>query len=169
MCFVTEKYPNDHQRNVITDDLARGSCGVPSTWRRPTTRQLGGSPRRSRRVHCPALPPGWRVVALWEVDGMHTPPTPALPQWFSWLAVPETCPPGEGMVWLGQRCGCCCSAGGDRQPGFLMVGTADGLRERLGDAGRRWLVSGGAVCIRSCAGTGTVPEPRGRRRQATPE
>ena len=107
MCFVTVKCPNDHQLDVITDDLARwGSCGVPSTWRSPTTRQPGGSPQQNRCVRCPALPPGWRVVALWEVDGMPHPAHPVLPQWFSWLAILEACPPGEGMVWLGSRCGC---------------------------------------------------------------
>jgi hypothetical protein len=42
-------------------------------------------------VHCPALPPGWRVVALWEVDGVSHPAYPALPRWLSWLAILETC------------------------------------------------------------------------------
>jgi hypothetical protein len=31
---------------------------------------------------------------------MPHPAHPALPQQFSGLAIPETCPPGEGMVWL---------------------------------------------------------------------
>jgi hypothetical protein len=70
MGFVTVKYPNDHQLNVTTDDLGcRGSCGVPSIWHRSTTRQ---APRRNRSLRHPALPPGWRVVALREVDGCHT-------------------------------------------------------------------------------------------------
>ena len=34
--------------------------------------------------------------------GCHTLPTPALPQQFSWLAIPETCPPGEGMLCVGR-------------------------------------------------------------------
>jgi hypothetical protein len=28
--------------------------------------------------------------------GCHTPPTPAQPQQFLWLVIPEICPPGEG-------------------------------------------------------------------------
>jgi len=47
-----------------------GLCGIPSIWRSPTTRQPGGSPRRNRRVHHLALPPGWRVVARREIDEM---------------------------------------------------------------------------------------------------
>src|SRR6185312_15226897 len=50
---------------TTTDDLARWeSCGIPSTWRSPTTRHPGGSPRRNRYLACLALPPGCRVVAL---------------------------------------------------------------------------------------------------------
>jgi hypothetical protein len=45
-----------------------------------------------------ALPPGCRVVALREVDVMPHPTYPAQPQQFSWLAIPEICPPGEGTV-----------------------------------------------------------------------
>jgi hypothetical protein len=46
-----------------------------------------------------ALPPGWRVVARGEVEGTPHPvhPTPA-GGGFWWLAIPEVCPPGEGMV-----------------------------------------------------------------------
>jgi hypothetical protein len=75
-------------------------CGIPSTWQRPTTRQPGGSPRRNRSVRCLAPPPGWRVVALREVEGMPHLPTSAQSQQRSWLAIPEACPPGEGMFWL---------------------------------------------------------------------
>lgn len=63
----------------IIADLARWcSCGVPS-----------GSA------------PGWRVVALREVDGTPHPARSTQPQQSGWLAIPETCLPGEGMVWLG--------------------------------------------------------------------
>ncbi|MCA1695093.1 MAG: hypothetical protein LC749_10340, partial [Actinobacteria bacterium] len=56
-----------------------------------------------RRVRC-QRPPGCRVVALREVDGMPHPAYPALPQQFLWLAIPAICPPGEGMfVWDGLR------------------------------------------------------------------
>ncbi|MGH3845502.1 MAG: hypothetical protein ACRDS0_29350, partial [Pseudonocardiaceae bacterium] len=72
-------------------------CGVPSIWRSPTTRQPGGSPRRNRRVRHLALLPGWRVVALREVDGMPHPAHLTQPQQFLWLVIPEICPPGEGI------------------------------------------------------------------------
>jgi len=51
----------------------RGSCGIPSTWHSPTTRRPGGSPRRVVTLPRAALPPGRRVVALREVDGMPHP------------------------------------------------------------------------------------------------
>jgi hypothetical protein len=50
-----------------------GLCGIPSIWRSPTTRRPGGSPRWNRRMRRLALLPGWRVVALREVDGMSHP------------------------------------------------------------------------------------------------
>jgi hypothetical protein len=37
---------------------------------------------------------------LREVDGMPPLPTQPIPQPPWWLAILETCPPGEGMVWL---------------------------------------------------------------------
>jgi hypothetical protein len=107
ICFVTIKCPNDHQFNVLTDNLARWeSCGIPSTWHSPTTRQPGGSPRRNRHVRRRALSPGWRVVAPWEVDGMPHPTRLALPQQFSWLAIPETCLPRRGDGLVRSRCVC---------------------------------------------------------------
>jgi hypothetical protein len=58
-------------------DLARwGPCGVPSAWRSPTARQpLGEVEGRPHPVH----------------------PTPAGGD-SGWLAIPEVCPPGEGMA-----------------------------------------------------------------------
>ena len=97
--FVTIKCPNDHQLNEITDDhLRAGSRGASRRqWRSPTTRRPGGSPRRNRRVRRPALPPGWRVVAPWGGRGDATPcPPHLLRHFFWWLAIPETCLPGEG-------------------------------------------------------------------------
>jgi hypothetical protein len=65
----------------------------------PTTRQPGGSPQYNRCVRRLALPPGCRVVAHREVDGMpHPLPNPAWPQQCSWPAISEICPPGEGMI-----------------------------------------------------------------------
>jgi hypothetical protein len=65
----------------------------------PTTRQPGGSPPYNRCVRRLALPPGCRVVAHREVDGMpHPLPNPAWPQQCSWPAISEICPPGEGMI-----------------------------------------------------------------------
>jgi hypothetical protein len=78
-----------------------GSCGIPSIWRSPTTRQLGGSPRQNWCVGRLALPPGWRVVALQEVEGMPRPDPPDQSQQFLWLVIPEIRPPGEGISWLG--------------------------------------------------------------------
>lgn len=42
----------------------RGLRGIPSTWRSPTARRPGGSPRCNRQPGSAALPPGRRVVAL---------------------------------------------------------------------------------------------------------
>jgi hypothetical protein len=82
---------------------ALGLCGIPSIWRSPTTWQPGGSPRRNRRVRHLALPPGWRVVALREIDGMPHPAHLTQPQQFLWLVILEICPPGEGIFWVGCR------------------------------------------------------------------
>jgi hypothetical protein len=67
---------------MSTDDLARWEpCGISATWRSPTTRRPGDSPRRDRQRPRMALPPGRRVVALREVGGIphpvHTRPSPA--------------------------------------------------------------------------------------------
>ncbi len=68
-------------------------------WHCPTTRQPGGSPRRNRHMRRAALPPGWRVVALEGGRGDAAPRPPDSPRhFFWWLAIPETCPPGEGTV-----------------------------------------------------------------------
>jgi hypothetical protein len=77
-------------------DTAHASA-IPSTWRSPTARRPGGSPRRNRRPTRSALPLGRRVVALREVGGMarlplHLPTVAGAP----FGAIPETCPPGEG-------------------------------------------------------------------------
>jgi hypothetical protein len=50
-----------------------GLCGIPSAWRSPTTRWPGGNVLLYRRPSLPCLPPGHRVVALGEVDGMPHP------------------------------------------------------------------------------------------------
>jgi hypothetical protein len=51
-----------------------GLGGIPSAWHSPTTRCPGGNIPPHRRPNLPCLPPGHRVVALGEVDGM--PPSP---------------------------------------------------------------------------------------------
>jgi len=81
-------------------DLAGwGLCGVPSAWWSPTARQLGGSPRWNRHVRCPALPPGWRVVALGEGEGTpHPVHLTFAGGGYSLLAIPEVCLPDEGMA-----------------------------------------------------------------------
>ena len=38
------------------------------------------------------------MIALREVEGMAHPAYPAQPHQFLWLAIPEICPPGEGVV-----------------------------------------------------------------------
>jgi hypothetical protein len=57
----------------------------------------GGSIPAHRRPGLPGLPPGSRVVALGEVGGMphlaHPPSRSLAPV----SAIPESCPPGEGM------------------------------------------------------------------------
>ena len=82
-------------------DLARrGLGGIPSIWHSPTTRQPGGSPRRNRRMRHLALLPGWRVVALQEIDGMPHPTHLTQVAAALWPAILEICPPGEGTFWL---------------------------------------------------------------------
>ncbi len=49
---------------------------------------------RTRIRRCGASWPSARV-------GCHTLSTPAQPRQRWWLAIPETCPPGEGTFWLG--------------------------------------------------------------------
>jgi hypothetical protein len=57
-----------HRDGRITDDFARwDSCGIPSIWHSPTTRQPGGNPRRNRHMRDPGFAPGCRVVALTAV------------------------------------------------------------------------------------------------------
>jgi hypothetical protein len=49
-------------------------CGIPSTWRSPTTRHPGRAAfQPAWRLILSCLRPGCRVVALWEVDGMAHP------------------------------------------------------------------------------------------------
>jgi hypothetical protein len=89
------------QRGIT--DLARcGSCGIPSAWRSPTTRRPRGSPRRNRCVCHVALPLGCRVVALGggRRDAPPCPPRPSRSD-SCCPAIPEACPPGEGVVWSG--------------------------------------------------------------------
>ena len=52
-------------------DLARsGLGGIPSIWRSPTTRQLGGSPRRNRRMrHLPIFVVSGSVLPCRAVYG----------------------------------------------------------------------------------------------------
>ena len=45
-----------------------------------------------------ALPPGRRVVALGEADGMPHPATPPNQGLALVSAIPEACPPGEGIL-----------------------------------------------------------------------
>ena len=80
--FCDHKVSKRSAVSMITDLARWCSCGVPSTWHSPTTRQRGGSPRRNRHVRRPALPPGWRVVALQEVEGMPRPDPPDQSQQF---------------------------------------------------------------------------------------
>jgi hypothetical protein len=58
MCFVTVKYPPDHQLDMITDLARWGLCGVPLTWHIPTTRQPGTAldgPERASYGSAPGL------------------------------------------------------------------------------------------------------------------
>ena len=68
-----------------------------SEWRR--SRDRSGNPCAVRQV---VLPLGCRVVALGGGGGMPHPAGQAQPQQFLCPAIPEACPPGEGMVWLGR-------------------------------------------------------------------
>ncbi len=79
---------------------------VASRRQCPTARRPGGSPRWDRPASLSSAP-GRRVVALGEVEGMPhpVPPDPASPA-LDWPAIPEACPPGEGMSLLAGGCGC---------------------------------------------------------------
>lgn len=60
------------------------------------------------RPSLPGLPPGQRVVALVEIDGMPHPiplPSPVVGLTLV-LAIPEICLPGEGMFCWGPWCVC---------------------------------------------------------------
>lgn len=62
---------------LTMDDLARWELwGIPSAWRSPTTRCPGGNALPNHRPSVPSLPPGQRVVALGEADGMLHPQSP---------------------------------------------------------------------------------------------
>lgn len=50
-----------------------GLGGISSAWRSPTTRCPGGNIPPYRSPSVPCLPPGHRVVALGEADGMPHP------------------------------------------------------------------------------------------------
>jgi hypothetical protein len=54
-------------------------------------------PARASSGSAPGMPRG----SLGEVDGMPHPRPPTQPQQFSWLAIPEICPPGEGASRFG--------------------------------------------------------------------
>jgi hypothetical protein len=71
-------------------DLAHARpCGAP-----------GATSPASHRPSLPGLPPGHRVVALGEIDGMPH-PVRAHPARLAFaVGYPEICPPGEGMFWL---------------------------------------------------------------------
>lgn len=86
-------------RTMLTDPARWGSCGIPSIWRSPTARRSGGSPQCDQQRPRVALPPCRRVVAL---GGGRRDVTPCLPGPGPrlWPAIPEICPPGEGMFCL---------------------------------------------------------------------
>jgi hypothetical protein len=91
------------RRLMTTDDLARWKlCGIPSTWRIPTARHPGGSPRRNRCLARLALPPGCRVVALGEVVGMPHPVHTGLAPPALVAGHPGDLPARRGHVWLGR-------------------------------------------------------------------
>jgi hypothetical protein len=85
-------------RGFRVSDLARWEpCGIPSSWRSPTTRlPRGQHPLPTAGRPCQACPRGSRVVALGEVDGMTHPSHPTEPGVALVAAIPEICPPGEG-------------------------------------------------------------------------
>jgi hypothetical protein len=84
-------------RGEPSGSIGMGPCGIPSTWRSPTARRPGGSPRRDWRRSRGTLPLGRRVVALGEVDGMPHPVHPGPVPPCLWTAIPEACPPGKGI------------------------------------------------------------------------
>jgi hypothetical protein len=85
----------------------RGSWDIPSIWRSPITRQPGSSPRRKPLRASFGSAPGWRVIALGEIDGPH--PAHLNPTAAVLVTLPRSlrrrC---DGMTivvsWLRQRC-----------------------------------------------------------------
>jgi hypothetical protein len=75
--------------------VAKRYMHVPNEFVAAIAAQVGGL---IWGLHCAALRPGRRVVALWEVEGMphrsRTQPPPTVPG----SAIPETCLPGEGIA-----------------------------------------------------------------------
>jgi hypothetical protein len=63
--FCDHKMSKRSAARWITDALGRrGSWGIPWTVTQPDHIPARVSPRCDRHVRCPALPLGWRVVAL---------------------------------------------------------------------------------------------------------
>ena len=110
-CLVSSACPRVRPDSE-SDRRGRGDTGtdlahwepwsIPSTWHRPTTRRPGGTIPAYRRSCLPGVPPVRRVVALGEVGGMPHPVTLTAPGLALVSAIPEICPPGEGMLCLGR-------------------------------------------------------------------
>jgi hypothetical protein len=90
---------------VSLSDLARWDrWGIPSTWRSPTTRCPGGNIRCQPQAELARLAPG---AARGSPRGgrRDAPPlsAPTQPARVRGRAIPEICPPGEGMSWFRRR------------------------------------------------------------------
>jgi hypothetical protein len=90
--FERSSAQRDHRRSNTL-----GVVWHPVALAQPDHTPARGQPSTQPTRAPPSSAPG--LVALEEVDGMPHPAHPALPQQFSGLAIPESCPPGEGMVW----------------------------------------------------------------------
>ncbi|HKR51664.1 MAG TPA: hypothetical protein VJT72_19190 [Pseudonocardiaceae bacterium] len=86
--------------NVITDAACPlGVVGHLVDLAQPGHAPARGQPSTNRYVRrlgsAPGLGCGSPRGGRWDAS-----PHPAPPWQFSWRAIPETCPPGEGMIWL---------------------------------------------------------------------
>ncbi len=90
---------------------------------------------------------------------MPHPATPTEPGLALVPAIPEVCPPGEGMFCVDRAAFADVAPLGETLTRALAVGTAGGLGEHGGDVDRRWPVLGDVSCTRFVPGDARDRDP----------